>query len=92
MDFAPYPSAAVQVIVQVPCPFAVTIPSEETVATLSSEEYQLTAVLLDVVGKAVAMIVLVLPTHREALVSLRAISVTCCLTVTSHVVFAPYPC
>jgi hypothetical protein len=89
VDFVPYPSAAVQVIMQVPSPFAVITPSEETVATLSSEEDHSTDVLLAVVGKAVAVIVFVSPTHREAVVSLRAISVTCCFTVTSHVVLVP---
>ena len=91
VDFVPYPSEAVQVIVQVPCPFAVIIPFEETVAMLLSEEDHVTFVLFAFVGVAVAVIVLVAPTHREAVVSLRAISVTCCLTITSHVVFVPYP-
>jgi hypothetical protein len=91
VDFVPYPSAAVQVIMQVPSPFAVITPSEETEATLSSEEDHSTDVLLAVVGKAVAVIVFVSPTHREAFVSLRAISVTCCFTVTSHIDFVPYP-
>ena len=50
VDFVPYPSAAVQVIVHVPLPFAVITPFEETVAMLLSEEDQLTAVLFAVVG------------------------------------------
>ena len=90
-DFVPYPSTAVQVIVQVPLPFAVITPFEETVATLLSEEAQLTAVLFTVVGVIVAVRVFVSPTQSEVVTSLSAIDVTCCLTVTSHVVFAPYP-
>ena len=91
IEEVPYPSAAVQVIVQVPSPFAVITPSEETEATLLSEEDHVTDILPAVVGVAVAVIVLVSPTHREAVVSLKAISVTGCFTVTSHMFFVPYP-
>ena len=89
VDFVPYPSAAVQVIVQVPLPFAVITPFEETVATLLSEEDQLTDVLFAVVGIAVAVSVFFFPTHRETVSSLRAMAVTCCFTVIVHFAVLP---
>ena len=67
----PDPSAAVAVIVAVPAPFAVTTPCPDTTATVSSEDFQLTSLLVASAGSTAAFSSAVSPTF-----SLEAAPVT----------------
>ena len=64
----PEPSIAVAVIVAVPTLTAVTVPSGATVATSSSEDAQVKALLAAFSGATVAVSVWLFPTEIEVLV------------------------
>ena len=89
--FVPYSSFAVQVIVVLPDFKAVTLPVESTVATVASEDFQLTVESFGVglVGLIDADNCFDSPTHAEV-VPESVISVTCCLTVKVIVAAAPW--
>lgn len=61
----PEPSAAVAVIVTVPTLTAVTVPSGATVATSSSEDAQVKALMVAFSGATVALSVSLFPTEIE---------------------------
>ena len=87
------PLFVVQVMVAVPPATAVTLPSESTVATLVSEEVQLTFLFVAVSGLTVAMRVslefVLLPTLRERAVFESDTLVGGTSTLTSHTAMYP---
>ena len=72
----PLPSFAVALIVAVPGPTAVTFPLESTVATAVLEDFQVTVLLLALLGLTVTVKVSVAPTFIFNVVLFNVIPVT----------------